>query len=54
MAYMVYLECCIMGALRDSPAPITPRTTTLFQPWNWYRENYSIVQSQTRNIKQLH
>ena len=26
----------------------------LFQPWNWYRENYSIVQSQTRNIKQLH
>ena len=26
----------------------------LFQPWNWYRENYSIVQSQTRDIKQLH
>jgi len=26
----------------------------LFQPWNGYRENYSIVQSQTRNIKQLH
>ena len=26
----------------------------IFQPWNWYRENYSIVQSQTKNIKQLH
>jgi hypothetical protein len=26
----------------------------LFQPRNWYLENYSIVQSQTRNIKQLH
>jgi hypothetical protein len=26
----------------------------IFQPWNWCRENYSIVQSQTRNIKQLH
>ena len=26
----------------------------IFQPWNWYLENYSIVQSQTRNIKQLH
>ena len=25
----------------------------IFQPCNWYRENYSIVQSQTRNIKQL-
>jgi hypothetical protein len=25
-----------------------------FQPWNWYHENYSIVQSQTRDIKQLH
>jgi hypothetical protein len=25
-----------------------------FQPWNWYRENYSIVQSQTRNINKLH
>jgi hypothetical protein len=24
-----------------------------FQPWNWYHENYSIVQSQTRDIKQL-
>jgi hypothetical protein len=23
----------------------------IFQPWNWYRENYSIVQSQIRNIK---
>jgi len=22
----------------------------LYQPWNWYRENYNIVQSQTRNI----
>jgi hypothetical protein len=21
----------------------------LFQPWNWYRQNYSIVQSQTRD-----
>ena len=26
----------------------------IFQPLNWYRENYSIVQSQTRNINQLH
>ena len=26
----------------------------LFQPWNWYLENYSIVQSQTSNIKQSH
>ena len=26
----------------------------IFHPWNWYFENYSIVQSQTRNIKQLH
>ena len=26
----------------------------LFQLWNWYRENYSIVQSQTRSIKHLH
>jgi hypothetical protein len=26
----------------------------LFKPWNWYRKNNSIVQSQTRNIKQLH
>jgi hypothetical protein len=26
----------------------------LFQPRNRYLENYSIVQSQTRNIKQLH
>ena len=26
----------------------------LFQPWNLYCKNYSIVQSQTRNIKQLH
>jgi hypothetical protein len=25
----------------------------IFQPWNWYREIYSIVQSQTKNIKQL-
>ena len=22
----------------------------IFQPWNWYRESYSIVQSQTRYI----
>jgi hypothetical protein len=26
----------------------------IFQPLNWYLEKYSIVQSQTRNIKQLH
>ena len=26
----------------------------IFQPWNWYLKNYNIVQSQTRNIKQLH
>ena len=25
-----------------------------FQPWNWYHENDSIVQSQTRDNKQLH
>ena len=26
----------------------------MFQPWNRYRENNSIVQSQTGNSKQLH
>ena len=26
----------------------------VFQPWKWYRAHYSIVQSQSRNIKQLH
>jgi hypothetical protein len=35
----------------------TPNITTCIElyrnMWNGYRENYSIVQSQTRNIKQL-
>ena len=30
------------------------RILLIFQPWNWYHENYNIVQSETRNIKQLH
>jgi len=47
-------RCVLTRYWQDDVSGNRLKYLMIFQPCNWYFENYSIAQSQTRNIKQLH